>query len=122
MNVSILVPIYLVERYIKRCAISLFEQTYNNIEYIFVDDCTPDKSIEILNDIINKYPYRKQNIKIIHNKVNLGIAAVRNICIKNASGDFVIFVDSDDYLEKDAVEKLVVQQLIPKELYFMIRI
>lgn len=111
MNVSILVPIYSVERYIQRCAISLFEQTYNDIEYIFVDDCTPDDSISILNNVINQYPFRKSQIRVIKHSLNKGLSAVRNTCIKNATGDFLLFVDSDDYLEKDAVEKLVKAQL-----------
>ena len=55
MTVSILIPVYNVEKYIERCARSLFEQTYSDIEYVFVNDCTPDKSIEVLKEIVNEY-------------------------------------------------------------------
>ena len=63
--VSIAVPIFGVEKYIERCAISLFEQTYQNIEYVFVNDCTKDNSIHLLNSIINRYPKRKPFVKVI---------------------------------------------------------
>ena len=58
MKVSILIPVYGVERYIEKCAKSLFEQSYQDIEYVFVDDCTPDKSIEVLQSVIDSYPDR----------------------------------------------------------------
>ncbi len=110
MTVSIFIPIYNVEKYIERCARSLFEQTYSDIEYIFVNDCTPDKSIEVLESIVNEYPQRKEHIKIIKHEKNRGIAAVRNTALDNCRTDFLIFVDSDDYIEKDAVEKLINKQ------------
>ena len=59
-KVSIIVPIYRVEEYIERCAESLFAQTFDDIEYIFVDDCSPDKSVEILQRTLEKYPHRKR--------------------------------------------------------------
>ena len=57
MKVSILVPVYGVEKYIEKCAVSLFEQSYEDIEYIFVNDCTPDRSIEVLRGTIARYPH-----------------------------------------------------------------
>lgn len=68
LKVSVIVPIYGVEKYIERCARSLFEQTLDDIEYIFVDDCSPDKSIEILNAVIADYPQKIPYIKIIQHK------------------------------------------------------
>ena len=68
--VSILVPIYGVERYIEKCVRSLMEQSYEHIEYIFVDDCTPDRSIEILQRVVNEYPQRKDYVRIYKNKKN----------------------------------------------------
>ena len=111
MFISILIPIFNVETYIERCARSLFEQTYRDIEYIFVDDCTPDNSIEILKNVIQEYPHRKEHIKVIKHEKNRGLAAARNTAIENCSGDFVMHVDSDDYLENKAVELLVNKQL-----------
>jgi len=104
-SVSILVPIYGVEKYIERCARSLFEQTYDNIEYIFVDDLTPDNSITILQKIIEDYPNRI--VKIIKHAENLGLAGARITGLKNATSDYVIFVDSDDYVEVDMTENLI---------------
>ncbi len=109
--VSILVPVYNVEPYIERCARSLFEQTYNNLEYIFVDDCTPDKSMHILEEVIRDYPHRSEQIRIIQHKYNKGLAATRNTLVENAKGDFVMHVDSDDWMELNAVELLVTKQI-----------
>ena len=75
--VSILVPIYNVERYIERCARSVFEQTYKNLEFIFVDDCSPDKSVKILERVAEDYPQWKGRIKILHHDYNRGLAAAR---------------------------------------------
>ena len=105
-KVSILVPIYGVEQFIERCARSLFEQTYQNLEYVFVNDCTPDKSIEILTRIIEYYPKRFNSIRIISHEKNRGIAASRNTAYDNATGEFVTIVDSDDWLELNAIELL----------------
>lgn len=108
--VSILVPVYNVEKYIARCAISLFEQTYDNIEYIFVDDCGTDDSIKVLNNVIGRYPNRRNYIRIVKHQYNRGLAAARNTAVEEASGDFLLHVDSDDWLKTDAVEKLVKKQ------------
>lgn len=109
--VSVLVPVYKVEPYIERCVRSLFEQTYPELEYIFVDDCTPDKSIDILKDTLRDYPLRSNQVKIIKHEFNRGLAASRNTALDNASGEFVCAVDSDDWLELNAVELLVNRQL-----------
>lgn len=108
--VSILVPIYKVEPYIERCVRSLFEQTYPELEYVFVDDCTPDSSCSILQNTLEEYPHRKSMTKIIHHKINRGLAAARNSALDNATGEFVCVVDSDDWLERDAVDVLVRKQ------------
>lgn len=105
-KVSILVPFYKVEKYVGRCVESLFTQTYPNIEYVFVNDCTPDKSMEVINEYIAKYDVADKCKIIIHDK-NLGISASRNDCLDNMTGDYFLFVDSDDYIDKDMVELLV---------------
>ena len=109
--VSILVPVYKVEGYIERCARSLFEQTYSNLEFVFVDDCSPDKSVEVLERIMNNYPARKESVRIVCHEHNRGLAASRNTALDNATGAFVCAVDSDDWLELDAIEKLVNRQI-----------
>lgn len=101
-----MVPIYNVEVFIEKCCRSLFEQTFVDIEYIFVNDCTPDKSISILEKTLEQYPQRKKQVKIIHHKRNTGIAEVRNTCIKNANGIYTLFIDSDDWIEINGVEEM----------------
>lgn len=109
--VSILVPIYKVEKYIERCARSLFEQTYPNLEFVFVNDMSPDKSVDILQQVITRYPKWKERITIINHPKNRGLAAARNTLVSNCHGEFVFHVDSDDWVEIDAVELLVEKQI-----------
>ena len=109
-KVSILVPIYGVEKYVERCARSLFEQTCEDIEYIFVDDCSPDRSIKILNDIVEQYPMRKPHVHVIKHESNRGLAAARNTAIECCQTEFLMHVDSDDWIDNDAVEKLLKKQ------------
>ena len=109
--VSILVPIYGVEKYIEQCAISLFEQTYPNLEFVFVDDASPDKSVEILQHVITDYPKWEGRISIIYHDMNRGLAAVRNTLVDNCKGEFLVHVDSDDWLEPNAIELLVKKQI-----------
>lgn len=108
--VSIVIPVYGVEKYIERCASSLFEQTYSNIEFVFVDDCTPDASIAKMNTILERYPQRKANVNVIKNISNCGQAAVRNIGVKHCHGQFLMHVDSDDWLDKNVVKYCIEQQ------------
>lgn len=104
---SIIVPVYGVEKYIERCAISLFEQTYEDIEYVFVNDATPDKSIEVLENVIKRYPQRAKKVKIVAHPQNKGLSAARNTGIDNSTGEFIWHVDSDDYIATHAVKVLV---------------
>lgn len=106
-KVSILTPVYGVEKYIETCARSLFEQTYGDIEYIFVNDCTKDHSIEVLESIVTQYPERKQQVRIIHHPHNKGVGAARQTALLAATGDYIMFVDSDDHLPTNTVELLV---------------
>ena len=108
--VSVLVPVYNVEPYIERCARSLFEQTYDNLEYIFCDDCSTDASIHILESVMKDYPQRLEQIRIIHHERNRGSAAARNTLIDNSNGVFLFWVDSDDWVETNAVDLLVSKQ------------
>lgn len=110
IKVTVAVPIYGVEKYIERCAVSLFEQTYSNIEYIFVNDCTCDNSMGILKSILDKYPERKKQVKIIVHEQNKGLGAARNTAIKYTTGEFVMWVDSDDYIHRKTIEVCVKEQ------------
>ncbi len=107
MKVSILIPVYGVERFIAECAQSLMEQTYHDIEFIFVNDCTRDHSIEVLREVIDQYPERKSQVTIIEHEENKGLAGARITGLNASSGDAVLIVDSDDYVSPKAVELLV---------------
>lgn len=101
VKVSIIVPVYNVEKYIRQCLESLINQTLQDIEIIIVNDGTKDKSIEVINDII------ETNKKIVLlNKQNGGISSARNYGLRHATGEYISFVDSDDYVDNDYIEKL----------------
>ena len=104
MKISVLVPVYGVEKYIARCAESLFGQTYEDLEYVFVDDCTTDRSMAVLHEVMERWPGRKGQVRILRNDSNRGIGYTRQRLIDVATGDYVTFVDSDDYLPPRAIE------------------
>ena len=99
--VSIIVPVYKVEKYLDRCVNSLVSQTYENIEIILVDDGSPDNS----GNLCDEYSNRDSRIKVIHKK-NGGLSSARNAGIEVSTGDYIVFVDSDDWLELNAIETL----------------
>ena len=105
-KISVIVPVYNVEAYIERCAKSLFEQTLDNLEYIFVNDCSPDKSLEMLHQVMALYPHRVSQVKIIHHETNKKIATVRNTGLMHATGKYIGWVDGDDWVETNMFEKL----------------
>ena len=100
-KVSVIVPVYGVEKYIERCARSLFEQTLDDIEYLFIDDCTPDRSIEVLETVLEDYPQRKLHVTIHRMEQNSGQAKVREWGVKRATGEYVIHCDSDDWVDTE---------------------
>lgn len=104
-KVSVIVPVYNVVSYIERCARSLFEQTLDDIEYIFIDDCTPDESVMVLQSVIEKFRLRfaeeSKVVRIVRMPTNSGQAAVRRHGIQLATGDYVIHCDSDDWVDAD---------------------
>ena len=101
-KVSIIVPIYNVEKYIHECIDSLIGQTYSDVEIILVDDASPDGCPAICDE----YAQKDERIRVIH-KPNGGLSDARNAGIEIASGDYLIFVDSDDYIVSDMVEQLI---------------
>ena len=105
MLVSIVVPVYNAEAYIERCALSLLRQSYEELEIIFVDDCSTDAGPELLRKTIARFPER--NVKILRQPKNTGSAMARQRGLDEASGDYVIQVDSDDCVKVDYIEKLV---------------
>ena len=101
-KVSIIVPIYNVEEYLPRCIDSIINQTYKNIEIILVDDGSPDNCGKICDD----YAKKDDRIKVVH-KPNGGLSDARNTGVKNSSGDYLFFVDSDDTIELDTIDYLL---------------
>lgn len=113
-KVSVIIPIYGVEKYIERCVRSLMEQTLDSIEYLFINDCTPDRSIDILKQVLNDYPQRKSQVVIHQMEQNSGQAAVRKLGMENVKGDYVIHCDSDDWVDKD-IYRLMYESAISED-------
>lgn len=106
IDISVIIPVYNVEMYIEKCINSIIQQSYRgNIECLIIDDCGKDNSINIINQIINKY---HGNIKfhIISHQQNQGLSAARNTGILNANYEYLYFIDSDDWITLDCLEKL----------------
>ena len=100
-KVTMIVPVYNAEKYIRRCLESILNQTYDNIEIICVNDCSPDNSAEIVNEYVDKYP---EKVIFIENEKNTGPGLCRDKAINIATGEFIMFVDSDDYISHDYVQ------------------
>lgn len=105
-KVSVIIPVYGVKKYIERCARSLFEQTLDDIEYIFVDDSTPDNSISILRKVLSEYPNREKQVKILRHEKNKGLAQARQTGLKIASGEYIAHCDSDDWVDVHMYEEM----------------
>lgn len=104
-KVSVCVPVYNVEKYVRRCLLSLFNQTMKNeIEFIIVNDGTPDNSMKVVLETVKEFP--ELDIKIIEHDRNKGIAQARNTALNACSGEYVIYVDSDDWCSVDYIELL----------------
>ncbi|MDC1767453.1 MULTISPECIES: glycosyltransferase family 2 protein [Bacteroides] len=101
VKVSVVVPVFGVEKFIERCARSLFEQTLDDIEFIFINDCSPDASMQILRTVLEDYPHRKNQVLIINHPINQGAAKARENGIKAATGEYIIHCDSDDWVDRD---------------------
>ena len=99
--ISIIVPVYKAEKYLSECIDSIISQTYENFELILIDDGSPDNS----GKICDEYAEKDKRIKVIH-KENAGVSSARNIGLDNASGEYIAFIDSDDFVDKQYLEKL----------------
>ena len=105
-KVSVIIPVYKVEKYIERCAKSLFEQSLEDMEFIFVDDCSPDYSISIVKSLLEDYPNRKPQVKFLAHEKNRGLTNTRNTGLAVATGKYVAHCDSDDWVDLTMYEKL----------------
>lgn len=102
--VSVLIPVYGVEKYITRCLESVANQTYDNIEVILVNDCTPDRSVEVAEEYIKKSSLAGKT-RIINHEKNRGLSAARNTAVAAAKGEFVLHLDSDDFILEKTIEE-----------------
>lgn len=103
-KVSVIAPIYGVEHFIRRAAESMMNQTLKDVEFIFVDDCTPDKSIAILQEVVSNFPQRQ--VRILRHDKNQGLPAARNTGLDAARGKYIFHWDSDDYAKPEMLESL----------------
>lgn len=102
--VSVIVPVYGVEKFVEHCAVSLMEQTLDGVECIFVDDCTLDNSVDIIRDVISRYPDR--DARIVSHSENRGLPSARNTGLGLATGKYVFHCDGDDWIEPNMLEKM----------------
>ena len=98
---SFIVPVYNTKKYLKKCLNSLVKQTYKDFEIIVINDGSTDNSMDIINDYSKKY----KNIKVINQK-NQGLSMARNNGVKEAKGKYILFIDSDDYVNADLLENI----------------
>lgn len=102
-TVTIVIPVYNVELYIERCARSLYEQSYPYIEYIWVNDASEDKSIQILKEITKQYSFRDSSVVILEHGVNKGLPSARNTGLAASRGEYIFHCDSDDVVDPDMI-------------------
>lgn len=105
-KVSVIIAVYNVADYIERCLHTLFRQTLDNIEYVFVDDASTDASVEIIHKVLQQYPHRQRYVKVIRHNHNEGVAAARTTGILAATGEYMIHCDPDDYVELNMYEQM----------------
>ncbi|MBE7702538.1 MAG: glycosyltransferase family 2 protein [Cyanobacteria bacterium SIG28] len=103
IKISVIVPVYNVQKYLRQCLDSIINQSYKNLEIICINDCSTDNSLKILEE----YQKKDNRITIINNSENIGLGLTRNVGIKVATGEYIHCLDSDDYLELNAYETMV---------------
>ena len=104
--VTVIIPIYNVRNYIARCATSLMKQTLDDVEFIFVDDASPDDSINVLHSVLEQYPKRLSDVTILTHTENQGLPAARNTGLLRARGRYIFHCDSDDYVESSMLQDM----------------
>lgn len=104
-KVTLAMPVYGVERTVRDALLSALEQTYENIEFLVIDDGSPDRSMDIVGELLAAH-HRSAAVRIIRHPQNLGLGDTRNTAIRHATGDYIYFMDSDDLLTPDCIERL----------------
>lgn len=104
-QISVGLPVWGVEKYIRRCLLSILDQDFDDMEVLVINDCTPDKSIDIVNEIASSHP-KGNLVRIINQPHNMGCWAARNRILEEAKGKYILLIDSDDYFAEDAIPAL----------------
>lgn len=104
--ISVIVPVYNASATLETCLNSLFRQSYPYLEILIIDDCSKDTSLDIIHNLVVCNKGEKMTVKVLCHEVNKGVAAARNTGLRNATGTFIYYVDSDDYVEPEALEIL----------------
>ncbi|HFK5586647.1 TPA: glycosyltransferase family 2 protein [Elizabethkingia anophelis] len=112
--VSVIIPVFKVASHVEKCTRSLMEQSYHNIEYIFVNDATPDNSIDIVKNIVDNYPDKKDKVRIISHIENKGLPTARNTGLNVAEGEYIFHCDSDDWVDINMIEVLIQRAIMEK--------
>ena len=115
-ELTVIIPVYNAEKYLKQCLDSILSQTFKNFEVICVNDRSSDSSLKILNE----YSSKDSRIKVVNNLKNLGPGASRNIAIKQAAGEFIHFIDADDFLVGNNVYSVLMEQCINEDIDLLI--
>lgn len=105
-SVSVIIPMFKVQAFVGQCARQLFSQTLQNVEFIFVDDCSPDESSSIVKKVLEDFPARKSQVQMVRHEQNKGLPSARNTGLSLAKGDYIFHCDGDDWLETIALELL----------------
>lgn len=108
-KVSVIVPVYNVAKWIERSVRSLFSQSLDDVEFIFVNDCTPDNSMDIVDAVLSAFASRRHQTKIINHPFNRGVAQARQTGIDNATGEYTIHFDPDDWVGAKWLESLYIE-------------
>ena len=108
--ITLAMPVYNVEEYVERALLSALNQTYDNIEYLVIDDKGNDNSMTIVKNIVSTHP-RGKSVRVIEHPVNLGLGEARNTSINQANGEYLFFLDSDDEITPDCIKKLYEEML-----------
>ena len=107
IKVSVIIPMYNVSRLLEPCINTLYSQSYRNLELIFVNDCSKDDSLDKLKTLIASRNNSGIETIIVKHDINRGVAAARNTGLDHASGDYIYYVDADDYIEEDTIASMV---------------
>lgn len=100
-KVSVIIPVYNASIFLENCCNSLFSQSLGDMQFVFVDDCSTDNSIQIIKDVLAQYPNRQKQVKIVRQTVNQGVSVARQRGLEESTGEFVIHCDADDMMDSD---------------------